>query len=68
MMNQLDLFNHHNINFLVFGRNLNKKFYSLGNISMPEHVKSRFTGFDENIFRNDISSTTLRKLDEDEID
>jgi len=35
---------------------------------MPEHVKSRFTGFDENIFRNDISSTTLRKLDEDEID
>ena len=68
MLNQLDLFNHHNINFLVFGRNLNKKFYSLGNINLPEHVKSRFTGFDENIFRNDISSTTIRKLEEDETD
>ena len=68
MMDQLDLFNHHNINFLVFGRNLNKKFYSLGNINVPEHVQARFTGFDENIFRNDISSTTIRKLEEEDID
>jgi hypothetical protein len=66
MMNQLDLFNHHNINFLVFGRNVNNKFFTLSNITLPNHISSRFTGFDENIFRNDISSTIIRKLEEEE--
>ncbi|MEK9650474.1 MAG: cytidylyltransferase [Gammaproteobacteria bacterium] len=67
MMSQLDLFNHHNINFLVFGRYVNHKFHTLNNISLPEHIRARFTGFDEKIFRNDISSTTIRKLEDPEV-
>ena len=60
MLDKLDLFNSHNINFLVFGRKVDSRFISLKNVSLPEHIKRRFTGFDEEIFRDDISSTMLR--------
>ena len=60
MLDKLDLFNSHNINFLVFGRKVDSKFISLKNVSLPEHIEKRFTGFDEEIFRDDISSTILR--------
>ena len=61
MLEQLDLFNSHNINFLVFGRKIQSNFISLDYLSIPEHIKKRFTGFGEEIFRDDISSTFLRK-------
>ena len=64
MLDQLDLFNSHNINFLVFGRKIKKKFISLDSVSIPEHIKNRFTGFGEDIFRDDISSSIIRKVEE----
>ena len=54
------IFNDHNINFLVFGRKVGKKFISLDQISVPNIIKDRCTGFEEKSFRDDISSTTLR--------
>ena len=63
MLDELDLFNSHNINFLVFGRKINKTFISLDSIQIPEHIENRFTGFGEEIFRDDISSSIIRKVD-----
>jgi nicotinic acid mononucleotide adenylyltransferase/nicotinamide mononucleotide (NMN) deamidase PncC len=60
MLDHIDRFNDHNINFLVFGRKVNKKFISLRDIVIPENIKSRCTGFEEGSFRDDISSTELR--------
>ena len=61
MLNQLDLFNSHNINFLVFGRKIKNNFISLDSVSIPEHIEKRFSGFGEEIFRDDISSSSIRK-------
>lgn len=61
MLKQLDLFNSHNINFLVFGRKIKSHFISLDSVDIPEHVSDRFIGFDEEIFRDDISSTDIRR-------
>ena len=60
MMDHIQRFNDHNINFLVFGRKVNKKFVSLDKIKIPEIISARCTGFEETIFRDDISSTELR--------
>ena len=60
MMKKLDLFNSHNINFLVFGRKVDESFISLDDVQVPEHIRKRFTGFGEEKFRDDISSTLLR--------
>jgi len=64
MLNQLDLFNSHNISFLVFGRKIKNNFISLDSVTMPEHIAKRFSGFQEEIFRDDISSSTIRKEQE----
>jgi len=60
MMNHIQRFNDHNINFLVFGRKINKKFISLKNLKVPEIIAGRCTGIDEEMFRDDISSTEIR--------
>ena len=60
MMNHIQRFNDHNINFLVFGRKINKKFISLSNLKVPEIIVDRCTGIDEEMFRDDISSTEIR--------
>ena len=44
----------------MFGRKVNKKFISLDKIKVPEIIEARCTGFEEAIFRDDISSTELR--------
>ena len=59
-MTHIERFNDHNINFLVFGRKVNQKFISLDKIKIPEIISARCTGFEETIFRDDISSTELR--------
>ena len=64
MLDQLDLFNSHNINFLVFGRKIRNSFIDLESVSVPEHISNRFSGFGEEIFRDDISSTKIRKEQE----
>ena len=60
MMNHIERFNDHNINFLVFGRKVGKKFISLDQIKVPKIITARCTGFEETSFRDDISSTELR--------
>ena len=60
MMSHIQRFNDHNINFLVFGRKINKKFISLNNLKVPEIIVDRCTGIDEEMFRDDISSTEIR--------
>jgi len=65
MMEHIERFNDHNINFLVFGRKVGKKFISLDQIKIPEIIKDRCTGFGEESFRDDISSTELRLIKND---
>ena len=60
MMEHIQRFNDHNINFLVFGRKVDRNFISLEQINIPEIIKGRCTGFEETSFRDDISSTELR--------
>ena len=60
MMEHIQRFNDHNINFLVFGRKVQKKFISLDDLKVPEIIVDRCTGIDENVFRDDISSTVIR--------
>ena len=60
MMEHIQRFNDHNINFLVFGRKVQKKFISLNDLKVPEIIEDRCTGIDENVFRDDISSTVIR--------
>ena len=65
MMEHIERFNDHNINFLVFGRKVGKKFISLDQIKIPEIIQDRCTGFGEESFRDDISSTELRLIKND---
>ncbi len=65
MKENLMIFDDFNINFLVFGRKDFDKFRSLEDVDIPEELKSRFTGFDENTFRDDISSSEIRKKELD---
>ena len=60
MMEHIQRFDDHNINFLVFGRKVGKKFISLNKINVPKIIEDRCTGFEEDSFRDDISSTELR--------
>jgi len=60
MIEHIQRFNDHNINFLVFGRKVSNKFISLKNIDVPEIIADRCTGIDESLFRDDISSTDIR--------
>mgnify|MGYP006094398147 FL=1 len=60
MIDHIERFNDHNINFLVFGRKVNNKFISLRDINIPNNIRNRCTGFEEGSFRDDISSTELR--------
>lgn len=53
-----------NVNFLVFGRNINGSFISLDDLVIPNALKDRCTGFSEDIFREDISSTEIRLNDD----
>ena len=60
MLEHLERFNDHNINFLVFGRKVKGSFVTLDNIKLPDSIKSRFTGIGESKFRKDISSSSIR--------
>ena len=60
MLEELDVFNINNNNFLIFGRESNGKFNSLENLDVPKHIKERFSQVSEKDFRYDISSSSLR--------
>ena len=61
MLEKLDIFNDFNNSFLVFGRKDLSVFRSMKDISIPDHIKKRFSGFEEKEFRNDVSSSAIRK-------
>lgn len=60
MIEEFEIFNENNTRFLVFGRIFKKNFITLSDIDLPSNIADRFEGFGEDIFRDDISSTTLR--------
>ena len=66
MMEEFKIFNTNNNNFLVFGREYKKRFIELNDIQVPDSIKSRFRGFGENIFRKDVSSSTIRAQNTEE--
>lgn len=60
MLAQFDIFNKNNNKFLVFGRKYQDKFIELKDVQLPDSISSLFKGFGENIFREDISSSSIR--------
>ena len=60
MLEELDIFNSNNNSFLVFGRETDGTFMTLEDLNIPEHIKNRFKQVDEENFRYDISSSSLR--------
>ena len=60
MLKELEIFNENNNHFLVFGREYQGKFTTLSDVQLPDNISARFKGFDEEIFRKDISSTSIR--------
>ena len=60
ILEELDIFNSNNNNFLVFGREVEGSFISLQDINIPKHINSRFAEVAEQDFRLDISSSSLR--------
>lgn len=60
MLAEFDIFNQNSIGFLVFGRKYQNKFLELKDVNIPDSIKSLFKGFGENIFREDISSSSIR--------
>ena len=66
MMEEFEIFNTNNNNFLVFGREYKNRFIELNDIQVPDSIKSRFRGFGENIFRKDVSSSTIRAQNTEE--
>ena len=60
MLAQFDIFNKNNNRFLVFGRKYQDKFIELKDVQLLDSISSLFKGFGENIFREDISSSSIR--------
>ena len=60
MLEELDIFHSNDNNFLVFGRETDGTFMTLEDLNIPEHIKNRFKQVDEENFRYDISSSSLR--------
>ncbi|XOV83232.1 MAG: hypothetical protein ACFHXK_20565 [bacterium] len=48
------------IHFIVFGRLLGDTFVTLEQLDIPDILKQRCTGVDQNTYRNDTSSTAIR--------
>ncbi len=61
MFLKLEVFHEQNINFLVFGRKLGDSFRCLEDFNLPQSFGHRFTGLSEKEFREDVSSTELRR-------
>ena len=65
-MNQaLQCFNEYDAKFIVFGREINKHFHSLGDLKIPSFVRERFKGVNENEFRMDIRSRDIKRSEEE---
>lgn len=61
MLKELNVFLQNNIKFLVFGRKLKEDFVTLENINIPKDLENIFTAIEEDEFREDISSTELKR-------
>ena len=56
-----DLFENHNIRFLVFGRKVNNEFVNLDDVPIAPRLKSMCQSVPESEYRNDLSSSALRQ-------
>ena len=64
MRSRLNVFIENNIRFLVFGRQIGSQFMSLNDFIIPEEFKDRFIGVTEKEFREDISSSAIKREEE----
>jgi|TARA_B100001094_G_scaffold62841_1_gene58739 hypothetical protein len=66
MLAEFDIFNQNKNQFLVFGRKYQNKFIELKDVQLPDPISGLFKGFGEDIFREDISSSSIRQENTEE--
>ena len=64
MRSRLNVFIENNIRFLVFGRQIGSQFMTLNDFIIPEEFNNRFIGITEQEFREDISSSAIKREEE----
>jgi len=57
----LQTFETHDSHFLVFGRQIGERFMTLEDLELPSALRRRCSGVPEARYRNDISSTAIRR-------
>jgi hypothetical protein len=65
MQSSLNVFIENNIQFLVFGRQIGSQFMTLNDFIIPEEFKDRFIGITEQEFREDVSSSAVKREEEE---
>ena len=58
---ELNVFIENDIRFVVFGRQVGSQFMTLNDYLIPEEFKDRFIGITETEFREDVSSSAIKK-------
>ena len=65
MQSSLNVFIENNIRFLIFGRQIGSQFMTLNDFLIPKEFKDRFIGITEKEFREDISSSAIKREEEE---
>ena len=61
---ELNVFIENDIQFVVFGRQVGSQFMTLNDFLIPEEFKDRFIGITETEFREDVSSSAIKREEE----
>jgi hypothetical protein len=62
---ELKVFIENDIRFVVFGRQVGSQFMTLNDFLIPEEFKDRFIGITEQEFREDVSSSAIKREEEE---
>ena len=65
MRSELKVFVENDIRFMVFGRQVGSQFMTLNDFLIPEEFKDRFIGITETEFREDVSSSAIKREEEE---
>jgi len=65
MQSSLNVFIDNDIRFLIFGRQIGSQFMTLNDFLIPKEFKDRFNGITEQEFREDISSSAIKREEEE---
>jgi hypothetical protein len=65
MRSELKVFIENDIRFVVFGRQVGSQFMTLNDFLIPEEFKDRFIGITETEFREDVSSSAIKREEEE---